>query len=244
MRLVVVLAVAACSTPPAREPRSRAPDPTVDQTCVAHARAGTLADLIPAEAAGFTITQGKDAIVLARTGQVMTTDASRKAWQVLGEQVFMRGGLSSGDAATGSIYKCEGVADESCFHFTVWICQLPITELARRVADALDQHGYAGTEVVVHVKLEEQRGPSCKNGATCLPAQHYSTHGHYDPHGGRDSLDDGTGTCRDDGDCEGANSDSCRAWYLSGGAEATVFIQRRDPTFCGCIAQRCTWFTQ
>lgn len=244
MRLVVVLAFAACSTPAAREPRSRAPDPSVDQTCVEHARAGTLADLVPAEAAGFTITQGKDAIVLARAGQVMTTDASRKAWQVLGEQVFLRGGLSSGDSAVDSVYKCDEVADPSCFHFTLWICQLPIDELARRVADALDHHGWAGTEVAIHVKLEEQQGPSCKSGAACVPAQHYSTHGHYDPSGSRHSLDEGTGTCRDDGDCEGANSDSCRAWYLTGGAEATVFSQRSEPTFCGCIARRCTWFTQ
>src|SRR3954469_25833987 len=74
MRLVVVLALAACSTPGAREPRSRAPDPSVDPACVAHARAGTLAELTPAEAAGFTITQGSDGIVLARAGDVMTTE--------------------------------------------------------------------------------------------------------------------------------------------------------------------------
>jgi hypothetical protein len=34
------------------------------------------------------------------------------------------------------------------------------------------------------------------------------------------------------------------AWYLRGGAETDIFIQKREPTFCGCVDQRCRWFTQ
>lgn len=244
MRLVAVLGVLAGCWAQTPTYGTKAWDPKVDMVCVEHARAGTLADLVPAEAAGFAIKPAAEGFVLSRAGTVMTTEASRDAWKVLGEQVFMRGGLSGGDAAIGSIYKCDGVADASCFHYTLWVCQLTVGELAQRIASALDQHGFAGTEVVVGVKFEEQRGPSCKLGAACTPAQHYSTHGQYDRNGARISLHDGMGACRDDGDCDGGNSDFCRAWYLGGGGEAASYLQRSEPTFCGCLDKRCTWFTQ
>lgn len=37
---------------------------------------------------------------------------------------------------------------------------------------------------------------------------------------------------------------TCVAWYLAGGAEAAIYIQYAEPTFCGCLENTCNWFTQ
>ncbi len=110
---------------------------------------------------------------------------------------------------------------------------------------ALTRVGAADGALTVRLSIVEVGGPACKDGPRCAPKPHYSTpHGQHDEGAERHVLPDWkAGACRDDGDCEGGGN-SCHAWYLRGGAELAIYVQRPEPAFCGCVERRCTWFTQ
>ena len=217
----------------------------VDMACVQRAKAGQLTDGLATEASGFAIAPiATGGARLTRTGRALTAAEGAALWQALQHEVFMAGGLASGHSGMYSIYKCPDVGDGSCIKFAQWVCQVGVEVLAQRIAATVEKLGLADAELGVETTFEEARGPSCKLGAACLPAQHYSTKGTYDPKGARHGGADGRGACVDDGDCEGHDSNGCAAWYLRGGGEASVYIMRSTPAWCGCIHERCSWFSQ
>lgn len=213
--------------------------------CVTRAKAGLLNDGLAAEASGFAIAPiANGGVRLTRVGRVLTPTEGAALWQALQNEVFMAGGLAGGHSGMYSIYKCTDVGDGSCIKFEQWVCQVGVDVLARRISATVDRLGLADAELSVETTFEEARGPSCKQGAACVPAQHYSTKGTYDPKGARHGGTDGRGACVDDGDCEGRESNGCVAWYLNGGGEAALYILQSEPVWCGCVHQRCSWFSQ
>lgn len=244
---VLVALLGACSsgagashTAPSRT--QRVPDPAVDMACVEKARQGHLLDALPENASGFAIAAatGEGGAHLHRGGRKLTDAEGATLWKAL-QDVFMQGGLSMGDSGMYSIYRCDDAAPASCFKFYQWVCQLPVDVLAARVLATLEAHGLTDAEVTIDTRFNEAGGPRCK-GDSCQPQQHYSTKGTYDASRARHSSDSGRGTCTGDGDCSG--SQACTAWYLLGGAETDEFRQMAEPTWCGCIDNKCTWFTQ
>jgi hypothetical protein len=211
--------------------------------CVERARNGHLLDGLPASAAGFTITKVDGAVHLHRDGRALTDAEGAALWKGFSSEVFMQGGLSMGSSGMYSIYRCDDAAPPSCIKVDMWMCQVSIETLATRVQALLDTQGLADAELTIDARLEEAAGPRCK-GDSCRPQPHYSTKdmGTFDAWRPRHSLDDGRGTCTGDGDCNG--SQTCTAWYLAGGAETAEFRQLPEPTWCGCVEARCTWFTQ
>ncbi|NVB83257.1 MAG: hypothetical protein HOV81_33100 [Kofleriaceae bacterium] len=244
---MAVAFLAACSSSPGPSRSSssssaqRAPEPAVDMACVERARNGHLLDGLPASASGFAITAaGKGGAHLHRDGRKLTDAEGAALWQAL-QDVFTQGGLSMGSSGMYSIYRCDDAAPASCFKFEQWVCRLSVDVLAARVLATLEQQGLADAEVTIDTVFNEAGGPRCR-GDSCRPQQHYSTHGTYDAWRRRRSDGDGYGTCTGDGDCSG--SQSCMAWYLLGGGETAEFRQMSEPTWCGCIDNKCTWFTQ
>jgi len=244
MHRALVLIACGCfggSPRSSQPPPTRAPDPAVDATCLDHLRAGTLGD-VPSEAAGFTVTvQGTD-VELHQSGKPVGDEDGKRLWEGIEADVFGAGGLSTGSSGMYSIYHCTDASPPGCFHFDAWSCQVSVLELATRVRSVLDRLQLADAEIAVNVKSNEAVA------ATLIkprdPAQHYATHARYDPSGARHSRDDGSGACRADSECVGEGSNHCTAWYLVGGGETAIALVHDEPWFCGCVAQRCTWFTQ
>ena len=247
----LLVALAACSgSSPGRErrppaARAQVPDPVVDADCLTRARAGTLNEGLVTEAAGFMVTAvAHTGAHLHRAGRPLTDAESEQLWSVMSKEVFAAGGLASGSSGRSSIYTCDDVPKLSCFKLSVYTCQVSATELAARLDRAVTAAGVAGAELSVDLGYME-RGPRCKQGAACVPAPHYSTKAvAYDPREPRRGDGWGRGACVDDGDCEGAESNHCVAWYLAGGAETSQYEVRSGPTFCGCVRSRCSWFAQ
>lgn len=211
--------------------------------CVARAREGKLLEGLPAEVSGLHVTGGTH---LHRDGRELTDAEAGKLWEQMNRDVFKGPGLASGDSGLYSIYTCADAPKNNCFKISAFLCQLDLATLAARITAAAEHAGLADAMLSVDLTYVESRGPSCRTGAACKPAPHYSVkNGTYDPNGPRHAESSrGRGVCRDDGDCEGADSNNCLAWYLRGGGEQDIYIMRRDPTFCGCVDQHCRWFTQ
>jgi hypothetical protein len=213
--------------------------------CVERARAGTLLDGLPAQLGSFAVTAGQGGAHLHRPGRELTDAEAEALWQQMNASVFAAGGLATGNSGHSSIYTCDDAPKNNCFKYQAWICQVDLATIAARLESAADHAGLADAMVTADISFEEARGPSCRKGAACIPAAHYSVKGTYDPNGPRHpESDGGGGQCRDDGDCEGEHSNHCVAWYLRGGGETDIYIARSKPTFCGCVDQHCRWFTQ
>ena len=211
--------------------------------CVERAREGKLLEGLPTEVGGLTVTGGTH---LHRDGRELTDAEGAKLWEQMNRDVFDVGGLSSGDSGLYSVYRCTDAPKNNCFKFGMFLCQLDLATFAARVTAAADHAGLSDAMLSVDLTYVESRGPSCRAGAACKPAPHYSVkNATYDPNGARHAEDSrGWGACRDDGDCEGADSNNCVAWYAKGGAESDVYIVHSAPTFCGCVEHECRWFTQ
>jgi hypothetical protein len=212
--------------------------------CVDRARRAELTKDLPQELAGLRVTRTELGAYLHRDGHRLDSPDGAKLWQTVSHDVFEGGGLALGRSGMYSTSRCDDVAPASCIELDAWICQVSLETLASRLVAAFDKAGAGDSELGADIHFLEARGPSCHAGAACTPAAHYSRRATYDPSLWRRSLDEGSGQCRDDGDCEGANSNSCMAWYLRGGGELLVYIQRARPAFCGCVERRCSWFEQ
>jgi hypothetical protein len=221
------------------------PDPVVDMGCVERAKHGTLTTDLPGDEAGFTVTASKDGAHLHHDGRKLDDADGARLWQTLQNKVFGAGGLASGSSGMYSVYRCDDVAPASCIKMQEWVCEVGLDTLATRVRDAVAELGLTDAELSLDIQFLEARGPSCKLGAACVPPPHYSGKDkRYDPHQSRTSLHQGRGACTNDGDCEGADSNNCKAWYLVGGGENLLYVQYSETPFCGCVEQRCSWFTQ
>jgi hypothetical protein len=226
-----------------RKPGPPDPGPAVDAACMQHAREGRLRESQPSEAAGFAVTPTERGVHMVRRGRALTKDEGEKLWQTFSQDYFSRGGMSMGSSALYSVYKCQDVGDASCLTLSVWACQKDIATIATWAAEAASAIGAPDGELALNLDFVEQP-PSCKDGAACTPKVHYSTkNAHYDPERARHLASRGRGRCTNDGDCEGGGN-ACVAWYLAGGAETAIYIQYREPTFCGCLESTCNWFTQ
>ncbi len=212
-------------------------------SCVERAKAGHLMDDLPTELSGFAVAPLERGAHLTRTGRVLTTAEGTALWQALRNEVFTAG-VANAHIGMTSVYKCAGVGDASCIKVDQSACQITLDALAQGIARAIDTLGLADAELDVVTTFKEARGPSCKAGPGCAPVQHYSTKGTYDPNAPRKGDHDGRGACADDGDCEGANSNVCSAWYLRGGLELLVYTRYGTPIWCGCVHERCSWFSQ
>lgn len=246
-RALLLLAACSSSTPPRAPaaPETSRREPKVDMTCVERARDGKLLDGLPAQLGGFAVTAGPSGAHLHRGGRELTDAEAEKLWQQMNTDVFGAGGLAMGDSGHYSIYTCDDAPKNNCFKYQAWICQVDLATIATRLETAATNAGLTDAMITADIAFDEARGPSCRNGASCIPAAHYSVKGTYDPNGPRHAESDSSaGQCRDDGDCEGEHSNNCMAWYLRGGGETDIFIMRSKPTFCGCVAQHCRWFTQ
>ena len=243
MKSALLLLVACGSPAPAPVHEKATPDPPVDMACVERARDGKLLDGLPTTAGGFTVTGGTH---LHRDGRELTDADAAKLWEQMNRDVFVGAGLSSGDSGLYSVYTCSDAPKNNCFKMHVFLCQLDLPALAARISAAAEHAGVSDAMISVDLTYVESRGPSCRSGAACKPVAHYSVkNAVYDPSKPRHAqLSRGWGACRDDGDCEGADSNNCVAWYAKGGAESDVYIMHRDPTFCGCVEHECRWFTQ
>lgn len=213
--------------------------------CVERARNGTLLDGLPAELGPFKVTAAKGGAHLHRDGRELTDAEAEKLWQQMSSDVFGAGGLAGGNSGHYSIYTCDDAPKNDCFKYQAFICQTDLATIAARIATAAEHAGAADAMITADFTFVEARGPACRDGARCTPAAHYSVKGTYDPAGPRHAeASHGWGVCRDDGDCEGDHSNYCMPWYLRGGAEEDLYIVHNRPTFCGCVEQRCRWFTQ
>lgn len=245
MRISALILVAACRTvaPAPESPGSVAPP--VDAACLERGRAGTLITSMPGNVGAFTLARLKpDTISLHRTGFPLTTDEGTRLWSLLGGTRALKA-LSSGNSALSSAFKCPGIADASCLTFSVWLCQTSLNEIVEQLGVATAEAGAPDGELFVTLTLHEATGPACKEGPRCIPTQHYSVpDGSYRSTRGRTALEGWSGgDCRDDGDCEGGGN-SCHVWYQRGGPELAILNQMSQPTFCGCVERRCSWFTQ
>lgn len=226
-----------------RKPGPPDPGPAVDAACVQRARDGRLIESQPDEAAGFAVTPTDRGVHMVRRGRALTKEEGEKLWRTFSQDYFGRGGMSMGSSALYSVYKCQDVGDASCLTLSVWVCQEDIATIATWAAEAAAAIGAGDGELALNLEFVE-RPPSCKDGAACTPAVHYSTKdGRYDADGERHLATRGRGRCTNDGDCEGPGN-ACVAWYLAGGAETSIYIQYSEPTFCGCVENTCNWFTQ
>lgn len=249
LAIAVLFVLAACGAgsppPPLPAPAPAPPDPRVDMACVARARDGKLLDDLPAELDGFRVTAIAGGAHLHRDGRALTSADSERLWKAMSHDVFDGGGLATGSSGQYASFTCDDAPKTNCFELRVWICQVDLATLAARLRDAAEHAGAADALISVDVKFEETRGPTCRDGAACTPVAHYSRKGVYDPRRPRHPLPDrGRGACSDDGDCEGAHSNYCLAWYLRGGFEDAIELEGPTPTFCGCVDSHCRWFTQ
>jgi hypothetical protein len=204
--------------------------------CVQRAKVGRLMEDLPAEISGFAVASMERGVHLARSGRALTA----------AEGAALRNAMQT-DVLAGGVYstsRCTGVDGRACIQLQQWVCQVSLDALAQRIAASAAKLGLADVGLDVWTTVQEARGPVCKAGASCLPAQHYSTKGTYDPRGRRDATTAGSGVCADDGDCEGQDSEGCYPWYLRGGGEIALYRQHARPIWCGCVQERCSWFTQ
>lgn len=242
-----MLVLAACgSSPPAPATASAvSSEPRVDMTCVERAREGKLLDDLPTELSGFHVTVAKDGVHLHRGGRALSDPEADALWGQVTANLFRPGGLAWGHSGYSSVFRCNDAPRNNCIKLGAWICQVDLPTLAARLAIAADHAGAAGAMLTADVTFEEARGPACRDGAACTPAAHYSRKATYDPARPRHAEPDHSGGwCHDDGDCEGKDSNECLAWYLRGGVEDAIGIDRTTPAFCGCVERRCRWFTQ
>lgn len=251
LRALIWLPAAACGSTAPQKTRAAAPpnaapyvEPVVDMACVVRARDGKLADAVPTHAGSFTVTATPNSAHLHRDGRALTDAESDALWSGLGTSVFHGGGVAGGNAGRFSSDTCDDAPKAACFKLKVWVCQIDIPSLVERIERAATQAGLSDALLTVDVAFEEASGPACRDGARCKPVQHYSTNGTYDPDKSRHSEAPGMGTCANDADCVGADSNICSAWWLRGGMEFAVYEMRSVPTFCGCVEHRCGWFTQ
>jgi hypothetical protein len=232
----------ACSAlrDPAR-PYTPNPGPGFSEKCLDAAMRGVLVRDSPRRVGRYAVSGvDDDHLYLRREGRALTEAEGKATFSALRPT-----GLSTGSSALHSIHTCSDVPRASCLHFTLWLCQTSLDRLTGELDAALAQAGASDGELGVVVRALEARGPKCKPDATCPLDRHYgSPEGTYDPKGARRALGDGGGRCDRDNDCEGGHSNSCHAWYLSGGVENLIYISRPSPTFCGCIDGACTWFDQ
>jgi hypothetical protein len=241
---IALCVLAACGGARSHSAAQSDPDPVVDMQCVAQARAGKLGDQLPAEAAGFHVTPAKDGAHVHRDGRKLDEAAGKQLWDAFNADVWSGTGLSMASLGQYSVYTCADAGRSSCVKASIWVCQLSVAKLAERVQRTLDKIGLADAELTLDLTFVEARGPACRSGAECPPTPHYSTKnkGPYDPNRPR-WPSGGRGVCENDGDCDGGGN-SCEAWYLAGGAEIAIYVQHSEPTFCGCVRERCSWFTQ
>lgn len=239
-----MLSTACATTKPAPEPTAPAEAP-VDQACLERARAGTLLTSLPATMGRFEIaTQLPRTITLHRPGRAVTQAEGERLWELLGGDERLRE-LTIGSSALFSVYKCPGIADGGCFTFSVHLCAGSLESITEQLERAAAKAQTADGELFVTLTVHEADGPRCKDGPRCQPTPHYSTKDAvYRPDAERAPLEKwSAGACRDDGDCEGPGN-TCSAWYRRGSPEVLLFVSCQEPTFCGCVEQRCTWFTQ
>lgn len=247
---LVGLLTAACAapkatvTPPSSDARPRFEAREVDMACVQRAKEGNLVAALPERIGEFMVDVRPTIVTIARVGRPMTEEQGKALWQLFSTEYFPRGGLASGSNGLGSVYTCPRADKAGCFHLSLWACQTDLETLTGWMNDAAERVGAPGSEIDMEVSLLERAGPSCKE--SCAPSPHYSRKSDtYDPEGPRHrSAERGRGACASDADCVGADSNSCSAWYLRGGGEASIFIQVSEPTFCGCVEGECAWFTQ
>lgn len=241
-RNLLLLALAGCQTvAPATVARSD--EPALDTACLDHARHGTLLSSLPAKLGAFEIaTKNATTFTLHRAGRPFTDAEGKTLWEQIGAASPLRG-LSMGSSALYSIDKCPGIADGGCLTFSIHLCQTNLETIAAQLEAAAKQAPDA--ELFVTLTAHEAGGPACKDGPRCVPTAHYSTKDEpYRSTPLRNAIPKWSGgACRDDGDCEGGGN-ICQSWYLRGNAELAIAIEHSQPTFCGCVAKQCTWFTQ
>jgi hypothetical protein len=215
--------------------------PAVSESCVDAARRHVLVEESPRRVGSYAVTPlAKDRLYLRREGRALSEEEGKTAFAAL-----RPAGLSMGMSALYGSARCRDVSRASCLHFTLWLCQTSLERFGQELDAALAHAGAADGELGVEVEVLEAHGPKCAPDASCPLDHHYgSPQGTYDPKAKRRALGDGGGRCDRDNDCEGADSNSCHAWYLRGGIENAVYISRPMPTFCGCIEGACTWFDQ
>ncbi len=242
---LVALTLVSCRTfgPVETPPRIEAP---MDEACLARARAGQLLSTLPPRVGAFTLTvTSPRTFTLHRPGRPISDEAGSAMWQAVGANGPVPG-MMMGHSATGSVFTCPGVADGGCLTLQVSVCTPgALDRLTRAVEVAASTANVPDGEVLVQVTANEADGPSCKDGPRCRPTAHYSTaDAVYRATRFRVALPDwSSGRCVDDGDCDNAGN-GCRAWYQRGGAELSLYVERNQPTFCGCVERRCVWFTQ
>lgn len=241
-RFFILLGLAGCQTvAPATAPRSA--DPAVDTACLDRARNGTLLTSLPKKVGGFEVAAKNDkTFTLHRAGRAFTEAEGKTLWEQIGAASPLRG-LSMGSSALYSIDKCPGIADGGCLTFSIHFCQTSLETIAAQL-EAAAKHA-PDAELFVNLTAHEASGPVCKEGPRCVPTPHYSTKDEpYRSTRLRNAIPRWSGgSCRDDGDCEGGGN-VCQSWYLRGNAELAIAIEHAQPTFCGCVSQQCTWFTQ
>lgn len=245
MRISAFLLVAACRTVAPTPESPRADEPPVDATCLSRAREGMLITSMPAAVGAFSLARrNENTVTLHRAGRPLSSEEGMRLWSLLGETRALKS-LSSGSSALYSTAKCPGIADASCLTFSVWLCQSSLNEIAEHLRLVTAEAGAPDGELFVTLTIHEATGPACKGGPRCVPTPHYSVpDGVYRSTRGRTALEAwSSGSCRDDGDCEGGGN-SCHAWYQRGGAELAILNQMSQPTFCGCLEHKCSWFTQ
>jgi hypothetical protein len=232
------------TTSPTPPSSSRAWEPKVDAACIARGEQGTLLAELPDQVAGFAVTRTRSGhgVHLHRAGRELPDREASALWQALEGEWFAGGGLSSGNQGIDGTHACDDVTPGGCFHVSAWICQRSLDAIAARFVDVAAAHGAGDAAASIEIEYLENRGPRCQPTQACVPQPHYSHREVYDPERPREDLHDGAGTCRGDGDCSA--SQTCQAWYLTGGFETAEYRFYPEPRFCGCIAHRCTWFEQ
>lgn len=241
-RAVLLILLSGCQTV-APAASSRSAEPAVDATCVDRARNGTLLSSLPTKVGVFQLAaKNETTFTLHRAGRPFTDDEGKTLWEHIGAASPLRG-LSMGSSALFSVFKCPGIADGGCLTFSLHLCQTSLETIAAQL-EAATKHA-PDAELFVTLTAHEAGGPACKDGPRCVPTAHYSTKGEpYRSTRLRVPIEKWSGgACRDDGDCEGGGN-VCQSWYLRGGAELAIAIEHSQPTFCGCVAKQCTWFTQ
>jgi hypothetical protein len=161
-----------------------------------------------------------------------------------------------------------GPAERWCISVSLPLCARPLAELVAGFASLLDETHLTDAAVGLEVSYSGNTGPRCAPTAPdCLPLayghatqqleerrQERLEHGSfalpYDPalprrvleHSGAVSLG---GVCRHDGECGLAGGNNrCGAWYLpqAPGGSHVEHMQMYDD-YCGCVHDRCMWFT-
>lgn len=245
MKLAPLLLVACAASAPSK-PRPPAPEPrepVVDMACVQRAKDGKLADGLPTDLGPFRVTPADHGAHLHRDGRAVVDDAEgKRLWDAFSHDVFTTG-MSSADYGMYSIYTCTDVDKRGCIKVDLWLCQTDLDALVARLDDVLTREALGDVALSIDLRFVEGHGPACKDGASCTPQPHYSTHSSYDPLRTRKSEDPGRGSCDDDGDCQ-PSGQSCVAWWLAGGISTAEYRQYSQPTFCGCVEKRCRFFQQ